>query len=162
MSTRVLRRAGATISTIVLLATCLPGIQCRSVSGHGRDADAETLWPERVPEGPIDFGRHVKPLLEDQCLECHNPVDAADFAGLNLETRAAALRSGRSAPVIVPGEPDRSLLIQVLKLDPRHPQSMPAAPEKVAGVRLAILEKWIAEGAPWPERIRLVRPQDAP
>ena len=39
---------------------------------------------------------------------------------------------------------------------------MPAAQEKVGGVRLAILEKWISQGAEWPNDVRLVRPQDIP
>lgn len=108
-----------------------------------------------MPLGRIDFIRDVQPLLKDQCLECHNNVNASEFAGLNLETRETTLTTGRSAPVIVPGDATQSLLIRVLKLPSKHPVSMPAAPEKVASVRLAILEKWVAEGAEWPADVRL-------
>ena len=137
-------------------------VQCQSVPERGVRHGDEALWPDSVPTGRIDFVRDVKPLLEDQCLECHNHVDAGNFAGLNLETRNMALQSGRRAPVIIPGDPGNSLFIQVLKLNPNHSTSMPAAQEKVEGVRLAILEKWIAEGAEWPNNVRLVRPQDLP
>lgn len=132
--------------------------QCRSFPSRDRPYPSDVLWPAHVPQGRIDFAQHVKPLLEDQCLECHNAGNASEFAGLNLETRVSALGTGRSAPVIVPGDPENSLLIRVLKLNAKHPISMPAAPEKVAGVRLAILEKWISEGAEWPEGL-LLRPR---
>ncbi|MGK0186491.1 MAG: hypothetical protein ACI9R3_002274 [Verrucomicrobiales bacterium] len=144
---------------LMLAGVCLLSLQCNSTRpGQVRHSD-EALWPARVPDR-IDFARDVRPLLEDQCLECHNHVDARDFAGLNLETRISAFTSGRRAPVIVPGDARKSLLIQVLKLNPSHATSMPAAPEKVKGVRLAILEKWINQGADWPKSVRLVRPQD--
>lgn len=129
--------------------------QCQSSPPNSRAYASDQLWPDRVPSGQIDFIRDVQPLLEDQCLECHNATNAHEFAGLNLETRETALRTGRSAPVIVPGDPAKSLLISVLKRSSDHPLSMPAAPEKIAGVRLAILKKWIAQGAPWPPGVQL-------
>jgi len=117
------------------------------------------LYPNRVPE-KIDFARDVRPILETQCLECHNSKDARRNAGLNLETRKLAMTSGRQPPVIRPGDPKNSLLIQALRLDAAHPISMPPAPDKIWDARLKILEKWIRDGAAWPENIRLVRPQD--
>lgn len=148
-----------------LMIACVSALlcQCQSIpDGGSQFQDDAALWPKRVPAGRISFQKHVKPLLEDQCLECHNHVDGENFAGLNLETRSSAFNSGRNAPVIVPGAPDKSLLIQVLKLDSKHPTSMPAAQEKVEGVRLAILEKWIQQGAEWPSEVKLIRPQDLP
>ena len=146
-----IRIGGFTLGVASLFYFC----HCQSTPHNGRPYTSEQLWPDRVPSGRVDFVRDVRPLLEDQCLECHNRVNAREFAGLNLETRESALSTGRSAPVIVPGNPAESLLIRVLKLPSSHPVSMPAAPEKVAGVRLAILEKWIAEGAEWPADARL-------
>lgn len=146
-----------------LAAFCLPAAllltDCTG-SQHGAHNYAnDRLYPIRVPD-KIDFARDVKPLIESQCLECHNGKDARLSAGLNLETRKLAMTSGRQPPVIRPGDPKNSALIQVLKLNPAHRRSMPPAPDKLWDVRLQILEKWIREGAEWPENIRLVRPQD--
>lgn len=151
------------VATLLIASAALLLVQCQSLpSRSSASSDGAVLWPDRVPDGRIHFQKHVKPLLQDQCLECHNNVDASNFAGLNLETRSSAFNSGRNAPVIVPGDPQKSLLIQVLKLNSSHPTSMPAAQEKVEGVRLAILEKWISQGAEWPDHVRLTRPQDLP
>lgn len=117
------------------------------------------LYPSRVPE-KIDFARDIRPIIESQCLECHNSKDARHNAGLNLETRKHAMTSGRQPPVIRPGDPENSLFIRALRLDAAHPISMPPAPDKIWDARLKILEKWIRDGAEWPENIRLIRPQD--
>ena len=108
----------------------------------------------------VVFERDVKPILEIECLQCHNTKDAAQNAGLSLETRAQALTSGRSAPVIIPGKADQSLLVKVLQFKGDHPMNMPPAPDKIWGERLEMIKQWINEGAAWPEEVRLVRPQD--
>ena len=130
--------------------------QCESTSQGASDDPA---WPTRVPD-EIDFVRDVKPMLEIRCLECHNTIDAAKYAGLNLETRKLAMTTGRTPPVIRPGDPENSLFITVLKLDHMHPTNMPPVPDKIQGPPLKIFEKWIRDGAEWPEDVRLVRPQD--
>ncbi|MCB1094375.1 MAG: hypothetical protein KDN22_02240 [Verrucomicrobiae bacterium] len=163
MSYRIPSTQKCLVSTLLITLAVALLSQCQSLQDSSSvPYEKDVLWPDRVPDGRISFQNNVKPLLEDQCLECHNHVDARNFAGLNLETRHSALNSGRNAPVIVPGDPQNSLLIQVLKLDSKHPVSMPAAQEKIEGVRLAILEKWIQQGADWPENVRLLRPQDKP
>lgn len=121
--------------------------------------ESMSTWPSRVPE-EIVFKRDVKPLLEMQCLECHNSKDATQNAGFNLETRHLAMTTGRKPSAIRPGDPESSLLIQVLELDVNHPTNMPPAPDKIWGARMEILKKWIKQGAKWPENVRMVRPQD--
>lgn len=143
---------------LVLLASfVLTGCTSSQPSAHSYPENR--LYPNRVP-GSIDFARDVRPIIESQCLECHNSKDAHRNAGLNFETRKLAMTSGRQPPVIRPGDPKNSLFIQALLLDVDHPISMPPAPDKIWDARLKILEKWIRDGAEWPEEIRLVRPQD--
>lgn len=153
------------IRPIFLATVALPAAllftQCTTHQSGAHNYAQERVYPVRVPE-KIDFARDVMPLIESQCLECHNSRDASRNAGLNLETRKLAMTTGRQPPVIRPGDPKNSLLIKALKLDPVHPISMPPAPDKIWGARLEILEKWIREGAKWPENIRLVPPQDWP
>ncbi len=119
----------------------------------------DPIFPRQVPETVI-FERDLKPLLEIECVQCHNHKDAGSNAGLNLETRHAAMTTGLHAPAIRPGDPDNSLFVQVLESDVDHPTSMPPAPDKIWGVRLAIIRKWIRDGAVWPDHVRMVRPQD--
>lgn len=146
------------LTTIALLAAVLL-TDCTTSQPGAHKYPEDRLYPTRVPE-KLDFARDVRPIIESQCLECHNSKDAGRNAGLNLETRHLAMTSGRQPPVLRPGDPKNSLFIQALRLDVVHPISMPPAPDKIWDARLQILEKWIRDGAEWPENIRLIRPQD--
>ena len=127
----------------------------------GEDVAFDPMYPTKVPEN-IVFERDLKPMLEIKCVQCHNHIDAKDNAGLNLETRHKAMTTGQNAPVIVPGKPEESLMIKVLELDVTHPTNMPPSPDKIWGVRMKILKKWIQQGAVWPDHVKLTRPQDYP
>jgi len=142
---------GAAVAFTLLLVTAV-------TPGFAADDDYNPTWPDKVPRGKIDFEKHVRPLLIINCLECHNSKDAHENGNLSLETRELALTGGRRAPAIVPGKPDRSLLIQVLTTDVIHQEAMPPTPDKIWGVRMRILRKWIRQGAVWPEEVRLVHP----
>ncbi len=120
----------------------------------------DPTWPEKVPDGPIDFKTQVRPLLIINCLECHNREDAPRNGNFILETRSLALSTGTTPPAIIPGDPDKSPLITVMTLDPLHQRAMPPAPDKIWGVRLEILRRWILEGAVWPEDVTLVHPRE--
>jgi len=116
-------------------------------------------WPERVPKN-VDFVKHVRPLLVINCTECHNSRDAHKYMGLNLQTKKGAFTTGVHAPVIVPGQPDASLLIKMLMKDPAHHWAMPPTPERFYGARLEILRNWIKDGANWPDGVVLEHPAD--
>ncbi|WP_395741749.1 c-type cytochrome domain-containing protein [Prosthecobacter sp.] len=116
------------------------------------------LQPELPPDHAVDFVAEVKPLLESRCLECHHRRYVC--AGLNLETKALAMKGGRSGPVIIPGAPHQSLLYKVLLLGHENPVAMPPTPEGVEREQQKLLHDWILQGAPWPEKVRLVPPQD--
>ncbi len=126
-------------------------------------SDAEDIgpptWPERVPK-KVDFVKHVRPLLVVNCTECHNSRDASKYMGLNLQTKKGAFTTGVHAPVIVPGQPDNSLLIKMLIKDPAHHWAMPPTPDRFSGARLEVLRKWIKDGAEWPDGVVLEHPAD--
>src|SRR5438093_2505957 len=64
-----------------------------------------------TPEQERLFEEKVRPLLAANCLECHGPKKQE--SGLRLDSRAAAIDGGDSGErAIVPGDPDRSLLIK--------------------------------------------------
>ncbi len=143
----------------ILLASCREDDGIVDDLEVSEDVSSPT-WPTEVPKGRIDFKKHVRPLLIINCLECHNSRDASKNGNFILETREQAMTTGLTPPAIVPGDPDKSLLISVLTLDPIHQKAMPPAPDKIWGVRMEILRKWISEGADWPESVKLVHPSE--
>src|SRR5687768_10566710 len=59
------------------------------------------------------FEKNVRPLLVDNCLNCHGPKK--QMAGLRLDGRDAMLKGGDTGPALKPGDPVASLLIQAVK-----------------------------------------------
>lgn len=102
-----------------------------------------------LSEGERFFVREVKPLLERNCVRCHNGIA---FPGkMNLATREAALagkRGGRH--YIQPGSPDDSLLIVAISRPGTHAKLMPRQEISLTSDQIAVLREWIADGAAWP------------
>ncbi|HVX64405.1 MAG TPA: PSD1 and planctomycete cytochrome C domain-containing protein [Pirellulales bacterium] len=91
------------------------------------------------------FEKQIRPMLVNRCQSCHGADDQE--AGLRLDSRQALLAGIEGAPVMVPGEPDKSRLIQVV----RYNSDVQMPPEgKLPEAELASLTAWIKMGAPWP------------
>lgn len=98
-------------------------------------------------DGMDFFEKKVRPLLADRCYECHSP-DKKVKGGLRLDTRDGWTKGGDTGPAIVPGEPDKSLLISAVRYKDRDLQ-MPEK-RKLPDEEIAILEQWVKMGAPDP------------
>ena len=96
--------------------------------------------PGRSPAVPI-FARDVKPLFERRCTRCHGS-DADLQGGLDLRGLCMILAGGRSGPAVVPGEPEESLLFQMITND-----EMPAEGEGLSVRERDRVRRWIAGGA---------------
>jgi cytochrome c553 len=93
------------------------------------------------------FERKVRPVLVEHCQSCHGKDKVR--GGLNLLTRAGLLKGGLSGPIVVPGHPEKSLLltaVRYVKDDLRMPPK-----GKLPAAVLADLDAWIKMGAPWPD-----------
>ncbi len=90
------------------------------------------------------FEAKVRPLLAEKCFACHSAPKAQ--GGLNLRTRSDILKGGVLGPSIKPGDPDGSLLVQVVRF--QHSVKMPPQ-GKMAPEQIQILEEWVRRGAPW-------------
>ncbi len=92
------------------------------------------------------FETKVRPVFAAQCLECHGK---AEMGGLRLDSRARALKGGKSGAAVAPGKPDSSLLIQAVS----HTHATLKMPPKgkLGDEQIADLRQWIESGAVWPE-----------
>ena len=54
-------------------------------------------------------------MLADNCYKCHSTLAEKVKGGLLLDSREALLKGGDNGPVIVPGDPDASLLIKAVR-----------------------------------------------
>ena len=98
---------------------------------------------------PVNFEREILPAFRANCLACHNQTKAK--AGLILETPSAIRQGSRSGPVVVPGNPEESLLFRAAShLD--EDSVMPPVGNKsnaknLTPEQLGLLRLWIVEGA---------------
>ena len=99
--------------------------------------------------GPVDFEREILPILNNNCVACHN--QSKPKGGLSLETPQTILKGGDAGPAVVPKKPGQSLLLKVAAhQDPEL--IMPPAENKVAALpfkpeELGLLQLWIEQGA---------------
>jgi cytochrome c553 len=99
------------------------------------------------------FEGKVRPVLANNCIGCHGPDKQK--AGLRLDSKDALARGGDSGPVVKPGDPENSRLIEVIRYD--ADTQMPPK-RKLKDAEIADLTEWIRLGAPWPESGQAVRP----
>jgi hypothetical protein len=94
---------------------------------------------------PADFESTVAPVLVRTCLACHNASEAR--SGLDLTCREGLLKGGKGGPVVIPGNPDESRLIERVAEGSMPPKKAgkPLSAAEVAGLRA-----WVRAGADWP------------
>ncbi len=110
------------------------------------DEQVESATPPPTEQQLRFVTEKVLPLLEARCFECHK-ASAEPKGSLVLSSRKAMLIGGDSGPVLVPGKPEQSILMEAVRYESFE---MPPR-SRMPDAEVAILEKWIAEGAHWPE-----------
>src|SRR5882672_7361738 len=63
---------------------------------------------------PDFFETKIRPLLANNCYSCHTN---SQLGGLRLDSRDAMLKGGKSGTALVPGDPDKSLMIHAVRQD---------------------------------------------
>ena len=75
-------------------------------------------------QGMIDFEEDVFPILQDYCIDCHGPEKPK--SSFRVDRRAYLLKGGDSGmSAIIPGKPDKSYMLEVLRSDDPENQHAP-------------------------------------
>ena len=102
------------------------------------------------PAGHDYFENKIRPLLIEHCLKCHDgAASEKPKGGLALNTRDGWAKGGEHGPAIVPGQPDKSLLIRALRYTDKDLQ-MPPKGKQLSASQIALFEEWVRLGAPDP------------
>jgi mono/diheme cytochrome c family protein len=111
--------------------------------------------PAPLKPGDVAFSSEIVPLLLEQCGKCHGERDPENnFQMASLET---LVKGGRSGPAVIPGKGADSLLVKKLKGVGIDGQRMPLGRNPLPDAQVALIEKWIDQGA----RIDLLSPRDS-
>ena len=124
----------AGIATILLGSVCL---------GQQQQQRAPQLTPEQVEF----FEKKIRPIFVERCYKCHSAQAEKVKGGLLLDSREGLLKGGESGPAIVPGDPEKSILIRAIRQTDEL--RMPVK-EKLPDDQIADFVAWVKMGAPDP------------
>ncbi len=125
-------------------------------------ATAATVFPASATQP--DFTRDVRPILSGICFKCHGPDDQSRKAGLRLDLREDALKSGESGETsIVPGKPEKSEFIRrITSSDPDEIMPPPKAKLELSEAQKKTLHDWVAAGAEYKPHWAFIAPRSIP
>jgi len=113
--------------------------------GYSLDNSIESGLPDST-DGIEFFEKHIRPILIDNCYECHAGNESK--GGLRLDSKSSLDAGGDSGTVVDPGRPDSSPLIEAVRYknqDLQMPPKNRLSPEKVEA-----LERWVSQGGAYP------------
>jgi len=129
---------GLGLATVALLGW---GLRVGTVQAAGQDEAAK----------PEFYTTKVLPIFQANCYKCHGGLNHR--GGLSIQTRAGMLKGGHEGPVLVPGDPEKSLLVRLIRHEgpAKDPMPMPPKQPKISDADIATIERWVRAGAIVPE-----------
>ena len=103
------------------------------------DKQSETK-PSPDGKSHLGFAQDIREVMSKYCFECHG-IKSKE-AKLDLRTLESILSGGESGPAIVPGHPDKSILLDMI-----HNEHMPPEGKLLGAADIERIRKWIASGA---------------
>ncbi len=97
----------------------------------------------------VDFAKQIQPIFEKSCIKCHGPEKQK--GGLRLDQKAAALKGGKDAVAIVPGDTAKSDLYRRITLPDGSDDVMPNQGTLLTKAETDLIRDWITQGANWPD-----------
>lgn len=150
-------------ATGVAALLCL-GLAAPALSDNGKD---KGKTDKKAKTASVDFATQVKPLLEKACVKCHGPRQAkGDY---RMDTKENAVKPGEhlsesGKQPIVAGKSAESMIYVFMsaKAPDRSKGIQPMPPRKertrLTEEEIALIGKWIDEGASWPDGVSLEPP----
>ena len=113
-----------------------------------------------MAEDSINFSRDIRPILSDNCFNCHGPDRKTRKADLSLDTREGALADLNGHAAIVPGKPAESELIaRILTHDADDIMPPPESKKTLSEAQKNLLKDWITQGAEYAQHWAYLPPQ---
>lgn len=102
-----------------------------------------------TPEQAQFFESKVRPIFVANCYKCHSVEQGKAKGKLVLDSKEGWSKGGSTGPAVVPGDPEKSLLIKAIRYTDPDLQ-MPPKGEKLSDAQVADLTTWVKMGAPDP------------
>jgi len=142
---------------------------CGKSSGIAKRAEvSKSAEASAAPAGdPVSFNESIQPILSENCYHCHGPDSGTrepKKEPLRLDREKFAFEKREDGnPVIVKGDAAASLLVRLIKSkDPK--EIMPPVDshnKQLKPEQIALVERWINEGAVYQEHWSFIPPGKA-
>jgi len=96
--------------------------------------------PSQADSNTVSFARDVQPIFNRVCVKCHGGEEVKE--GLVLKTYVEIMAGSDNGPVIAPGDPANSLLIDLITRG-----KMPKQGPKLLPGQIRIITDWVTAGA---------------
>lgn len=106
-------------------------------------------------EDSVDFLKHIKPILESTCINCHDEEEAKGDVQFHTKETALNVLSEAEGHSLVPGDPEQSGIYWTTVLPEDDDLIMPPKGNVLAKSQTDKIKAWIEGGAPWPDGVVL-------
>jgi Protein of unknown function (DUF1553)/Protein of unknown function (DUF1549)/Planctomycete cytochrome C len=107
----------------------------------------------------LDFNRDVRPILSENCFQCHGFDEKARQADLRLDIPESALADRDGVPPIVPGHPEKSeLWRRITSADEAEMMPPPESHRLLKPEQKDTLRRWIEQGAVYSKHWSFIAP----
>jgi hypothetical protein len=141
--------------TVIFLGGVLSLCSC------GNDASTQ----EQIPD-EVSYNFDIRPILSDKCLACHGPDANKRQAGLRLDDPQSAFQALKEHPqahALVAGKPQQSeVFLRITTKDTNKLMPPVSSNLKLSSHEIALIEKWIEQGAKYEKHWAFVAPKKAP
>ena len=99
------------------------------------------------------YNDKVVPVFQANCYRCHGGLNHR--GGLTMDTKAGIMKGGHDGVVLVPGHPESSLLVKLIRHEGPADDPMPMPPNKpkLSDADIAVVEQWVKAGAILPDDV---------
>lgn len=100
-------------------------------------------------EPAVSYSQDVKPIIDKNCIECHQPSGKGEVAsGFNMTTYDGLMKGTRFGPMIIAGDAEGSNMLVLMEGRADPSISMPHGRQKsVSKQDIQTIRLWIAQGA---------------
>ena len=100
-----------------------------------------------IPDTGVSYSQHVQPIYDQNCISCHPSSGNLDLtAGNSYAETVNVNASGYSGKLVVPGNPESSILYKKIDGSGAYGSNMPLG-GSLSQSQIAIIKQWIEEGA---------------
>ena len=131
---------------LVALSGALAGLTATAALWHPAPVAAQST---PAPDTVAFYTQQVQPIFQANCYRCHGGVNHR--GGLQIDSHAGLMKGGHDGVVVVPGHPEDSLLVKLIRHEGPADDPMPMPPKsKISDADIATVTAWIKAGAIMP------------